>query len=374
MANLVIEDSGIVYTNPAPGLEPVHAMQPAVRAVSDSELVCIYRHGTAMESVYSVLGRCRSLDGGKTWRHEGFVERTLPGDEPIYSYFCPHLTLLADGRLVLLSGRFRRDDPRQRVYNPDTGGCLHPDTTFFTSADAGRTWEGPSLIPVGGRYAYSGGPVVELADGRWMVVFESWKAFADPAPLATRLFALFSSDGGRSWGNESLVYDDPQGLTRLWDVGFLRLSGQTVVGLAWTHDTSTDNDLPHHRLVSHNSGATWDPPVGTSRSGQYNATTRLPDGRLFGVYNVRHGASPGVYATTSEDEGLSWRSEDQVQLWDARGRSRIGEDVGATCLEELASFAFGKPDIACFGDGRVLVAFWATRACVTHVRFSTLRV
>ena len=109
MANLVIEDSGIVYTNPEPGLEPVHAMQPAVRAVSDSEFVCIYRHGTAMESVYSVLGRCRSSDGGKTWRHEGFVEQTLPGDEPTYSYFCPHLTRLADERLVLLSGRFRRE-------------------------------------------------------------------------------------------------------------------------------------------------------------------------------------------------------------------------------------------------------------------------
>ena len=372
MSDLVAEESGVVYTNPAPELRHIHAMQPSVRAVSGRELLCTYRRGEAMESVYSVLGTCRSTDGGRTWSDEGLIEQAVSDEGPTYSYFCPHLTRLADGRLVILSVRFRRDDPNQRCYNPDTGGCLPPDTTIFVSGDGGATWTEPAVIAIDSRYAYAGGPVVELADRRWMVVFETWKPFDDPTPVGTRLFALFSSDAGRTWGDETQIFSDPTGTTRFWDVSFTPLGGETVAGWAWAHDTSENSDLPHHRLTSRDSGTTWESPVVTNRLGQVNAAVRLPDGRLFSAYNLRHGSSPGVYGVISEDEGLTWDLEGQVRIWDAIGRADIGERKEGSFLEELASFAFGKPDAVLVDGNRVVVTHWATRACVPHIRWCRL--
>ena len=61
------------------------------------------------------------------------------------------------------------------------------------------------IIPIGERYPYSGGPMVEVANGRWMVEFETWNAYDDPSSMTTRLFALFSSDQGRTWDIEHLL-------------------------------------------------------------------------------------------------------------------------------------------------------------------------
>ena len=123
---IYIVNSGIVLANDQPALKHVHLMQPAIRALSDTEYLILLKHGTALESMDSRLAQMRSSDAGKTWQEEGFLEQTVQKDEPVYSYFCPHLTLLRDGRLLVLSVRFRRDDPNLRCYNPETGGCLRP--------------------------------------------------------------------------------------------------------------------------------------------------------------------------------------------------------------------------------------------------------
>ena len=157
--------SGVIFINSHPELTYIHAMQPAVKCISETEYLCIYKHGSAIESVDSTLAQMRTVDGGSTWVNEGFLVPPTSSNKPGYSYFCPHLTPLDDGRLVLLSVRFKRDEPNQRCYNPVTGGCLQPDTTFFISNDNGITWQGPNVIDINRRYAYSGGPIVELADG-----------------------------------------------------------------------------------------------------------------------------------------------------------------------------------------------------------------
>ena len=371
---ITLADSGTIFINDHPELRYVHAMQPAVRVLSETECICVYKHGTALESVDSVLAQMRTLDGGQTWRNEGFVPGALPGDGPVYSYFSPHLTRLRDGRLLILSVRFRRDDPNRRCYNPETGGCLFPDTTFFVTSDKGKTWSGPQVIPIGGRYAYSGGPIVELNDGRWMVVFETWKPYDDPSPLKTRVFALFSSDQGQHWGDETVVYQDEAGRKAFWDVQYRQLRDGTFLGMAWSHDPKAAKDLPHHRIVSTDNGRTWSLSEPTNRHGQFNVTLELPDGRLLGVYNLRNAERPGVYAALSEDQGQTWDLDNQVQVWDALGQANIGLSRGMTFLESLATFAFGKPDVDLINDHEVITAFWATLSCITHIRWCKITI
>ena len=371
---ITVGDSGVIVANEQPELKHIHAMQPAVRALSESEYISLYRYGTAMESVDSVLGQMRTLDGGKTWQNEGFIKDTLPGDAPVYSYFCPHLTVLKDGRLAVLSVRFKRDDPERRVYNPKTGGCIFPETTFFVTRDKGKTWSGPSVIPIGGRHAYSGGPIVELNDGRWMVVFETWKKWNDPQPVKTRIFAVFSSDQGATWTDETVVYEDDLSRKLFWDVMYSKLRDGTILGMAWTHDPKSAQDIPHHRIVSTDNGKTWQKPMPTNRQGQINVTLELSDGRLLGVYNLRNIEQPGVFASLSNDVGKSWDIDHQIQIWDARGQTNIGSSRGTSFLDDLATFAFGKADAHLINESEVIIAFWATRSCITHVRWCKLKI
>ena len=368
---LTVTEAGVLFINDAPELRPVHAMQPAVHAFSATEFFSVFRYGSAMESVDSMLCQMRTHDAAKTWSNGGFIRGTVPdATGPVYSYFCPHMTALRDGRLVVLTCAFRRDDPNQPLYNPKTGGCLPCDTTLFISNDKGKTWSGPIVVRPGEHYAYAGGPMVELANGRWMVVFETWKAYDDPSPMTTRLFALFSSDQGQTWGDETTVCEDQTGKTSFDDVQFLQLADATIVAMAWTHDRGESHALPHHRIVSPDNGRTWQPPEPTNRKGQYNVTRELPDGRLFGAYNLRHVDRPGVYATLSTDQGKTWDIDRQVQVWDATGRSRIGSQGNGSFLKDVSSFAFGKPDACVISDREILVVFWATEACVTHTRWA----
>ena len=371
---ITTSDSGVIFKNDHPELKYIHAMQPAVRALSETEYIALYRHGTAMESVDSVLGQLRTVDGAKSWQSEGFINGTLSGNAPIYSYFSPHLTLLRDGRIVILSVRFKRDDPNRRVYNPQTGGCIFPETTFFVSDDKGKTWSGPNVIAIGGRYAYSGGPIVELDDGRWMVVFETWKQWDDPEPIKARMFALFSTDQGASWADETVVYTDNGANKLFWDVSYSQLRDGTILGMAWTHDITSAKDLPHHQIISTDNGKTWEQPLLTNRLGQFNVHLELSDGRLLGVYNLRNVERPGVFASLSQDGGRSWDIDNQVQIWDARGQANTGTPKGSTFLDDLATFAFGKPDAYLVNEKEVIVAFWATVSYITHIRWCKLNI
>jgi hypothetical protein len=361
--------SGILYMNPHPELTYIHAMQPAVKCLSESEFLCIYKHGSALESVDSTLAQIRSVDGGRTWVSEGFLVPPTPNHSSGFSYFCPHLTKLADGRLILLSVRFKRDDPGLRCYNPLTGGCLQPDTTLFISDDNGVTWEGPKVVDIQGRYAYSGGPVVELSDGRLMVIMETWKPYEDDSPIRTHIFAMFSADNGNTWKDETLVFSDPKGKLLLWDMVYKKYSDDSLGTFAWSHDPNTSKDLHHHRIISHDNGLTWSKPEPTNRHGQFNVTQELPDGRLLGIYNLRNVERPGIYACLSNDQGRTWDIDNRLQLWDALSGSRIGSTTGTTFLDDLATFAFGKSDIDLIDEHTALVAFWATQSCITHVRW-----
>jgi len=348
-------------------------MQPAIVALSQNEYLVPFKYGTAMESVDSTLCQMRTVDAGKTWQNEGFIVDKSK-DDAVYSYVCPHLTRLKDGRLLLLSVRYRRDDPNLRCYNPETGGCLPTDTTYFTSTDNGKTWAGPNIIPIQRRPGYSGGPIVELNDGRWMVVFETWKEYNDPEPVKTRIFALFSSDQGKTWGDETVIFQDPDGKMALWDMGYDQLSDGTILTVAWSHDLKASRDLPHHRIISTDGGKTWSAPERTNRAGQYNVKLELPDGTIFGVYNLRNVEKPGIYAAVSHDRGLTWDLDRQIQLWDALGQANVGAVEGATFFDDLATFAFGKSDAALINDNQIMVVYWATKACITHIRWCKIGI
>jgi len=355
-------------------------MQPTIKIIGMEEYLILFKQGSGMESVDSTIIQMRTQDGGKTWQNEGSLvpaydleKKDFHLDKPVYSYFCPHLTRLKNSCLILLTVRFRRDDLSRRCYNSVTGGCLQPDTTLFFSSDNGQSWNGPKIVDIQNRYAYSGGPVVELADESLMIVMETWKDFDDPKPGSTHVFSLFSKDLGKTWESETVVFSDPAGNLLLWDMVFKRFSDNMVGTFAWTHDAKSGKDLVHHRIFSADEGKTWSKPEPTNRQGQFNVTLELPDSSLLGVYNLRNTPNPGIYASLSLDQGRTWDLENQITIWDTSGSSRSDADSNANFLEDLVTFAFGKSDMDLLNDHEAIIVFWATKSCTTQICWAKVK-
>jgi hypothetical protein len=374
MANLRIVNSGVLYRNPLPGHQCVHASIPFVLEIAPREFLCVYRRGTAFYSADGVLARLRSSDDGETWAEEGLVWD--PGmDERPYSYAAPSLTRLKDGSLTLVGFRVDRNEPGKLMVNPDTGGFLAVEVVLFRSSDNGRTWSAPEVIEIPGNMILDfSGPVVELDNGRWFLPFDMGKAYDDPEPVKAVMVGLFSGDGGRRWGDTVTLADGGAEGKGYWHGRVIKLLDGRLFTLLWTGDRKTGKFLDIHRTVSDGQGRNWSKPEPTGIPGQTSWAVDLGEGRMVAAYTYREGGRPGIMAVLSGDGGKTWDLDGQVRLWDATGRETVGVAVKDTYPQSHDVIAFGKPQATRTSNGEVLASFWCTEACITQARWARLRV
>ena len=118
---LHITESGVIYRNPLPGHQAVSITHPCIVALSANELLCSAKHGQAQYAADNMVHLHRSLDGGRTWQHEGPL-RDRKKDPVHYQYSAGLMTLLKDGTLLMSNWRCDRSDPNKLYLNPKTGG------------------------------------------------------------------------------------------------------------------------------------------------------------------------------------------------------------------------------------------------------------
>jgi hypothetical protein len=209
MSKLVLLESNVIYRNPYPGHQAVSAFHPFALRLSERELLCSFRHGQAMYSRDGMTHIARSLDGGRSWTHEGpIVDRSI--GERYYQYGSGKMALLKDGSIVLAGVRCDRTDPTLFYANPKTGGSLPLEIFTVRSFDGGRTWSQPLLGEFPAKRADSepslSSPVTVLNDGRWMLLFETWAGY-EAKELDIVSYVVFSRDEGRTWGDTTVVAD-----------------------------------------------------------------------------------------------------------------------------------------------------------------------
>jgi len=374
MPALHLVDEGILYRNPLPGHQVVHASIPFTLQLPGGELLSMYRRGTAFYSVDGVLAMVRSANGGRTWQESGVVRELRQDDRP-YSYSAPTVTLLSDGSLVLVAMRRDHSDPAMLAVNPRTGGFMPVQTLLFRSSDQGHTWSEPEVIGIPDDMILDvSGPVIELNDGRWFLPFDRGKAYDDPSPVKTYMLGLFSSDRGRTWGDAVDVADGRTSGIGYFHGRVIKLLDGRLFTLLWARDEESGAFLPIHRVVSNVRGEDWSAPAATTLPGQTSWAADLGDGRMVAAYTYREGTQPGIMAAVSLDGGVTWDMDRQVRLWDATGRETIGVASVNTYPQSHDVIAFGKPMATRTADGDVLVSFWATEQCMTHARWARLRV
>lgn len=87
--------------------------------------------------------------------------------------------------------------------------------------DRGTNWSSPQTVPVDltpEKYTWNkAGRLIRFSDQRWMYPFETWKPPGYGGPPGQKAAAVFSSDGGGTWGGLTIIADDVDGRLMWWD-------------------------------------------------------------------------------------------------------------------------------------------------------------
>ncbi len=276
-------------------------------------------------------GRRRSLDGGRTWQREEPFPWTGAAGAGVAEAGQVRLTDAWNDRIV----RTRPIDPRHRDHGLTTnaaevGGVAR--SFVFTTHDRGRTWSGPSFIPMDGA-AFSRNRPVWLArpDG----VLLTFPTVSRAAGSEGRAFVYASYDGGVTWNFLSVLAQSDDYML-IMPTAVNLASGRILAAVRVQH--------PPHGLWtelydSADGGRLWRFVGRLNDHGAPAQLLNLPDGRLAAIYGCRKPPF-GIRARISEDaEGWRW------------GPELFLRDDGAS--EDL-----GYPRGAVLPDGTVCTAYY----------------
>jgi hypothetical protein len=370
---LSVVHEGVIFRNPEPGIRALCAYLPNVVPLRDDELLAFFRLGQAFYSLDGRIGLARTADGGRTWTDESPALAAVLGGR--FTYTAPHATRLRDGSVLLLAQRHRSDDAEALRFNNVTGGMRPVEFVLTHSGDGGRTWSSPHTMDPGTPIAAdTPSAVLELPDGTLFLAFETWKNWDDPSPLHIKGFALFSRDGGLSWG-ERLDFPSAADGGRMYSHSrYTRLADGGIGALQWTQSIGGQDNFDLHLVRSDATGRTWSMPQPTGIPAQTSWLADLGDGRMAAAYTERTGMQPGIKVALSEDAGATWDLDRALLAWDAVGQQWLGVERRPDYPASHDNIAFGKPNLAVLPSGDLVVSWWCTQACVTHARCARIRV
>jgi hypothetical protein len=345
---------------------------PIILPLSGGQFIAVQHVGSALASDDNHIEVLHSKDKGHIWT----TTSTIPaaGPEPGWCYRAPQIVETADGQLVMAATRFVADG--RPLYHPETESLQRPEMLLFRSSDQGHTWSGPQIVTVDfppERYtAACSSPLLVLSPDRWMYSFETWKPYGFDGPPDQKAGALFSSDQGQSWAEQTIIADDTTGRLHYWDQMHTVLPDGRLYNMFWTHLAGTNEDINNHWSISSDRGRTWTTPRRTNLRGQMCVPIALADGRVGAIYNYRHEPQGIHLALTSDLKHFD--TERELVVYDAHGQATTGPPEGDAFVAKKVKIAFGRPGGRRLAEGTLLVWYWCTVDGVTQTRWARVAV
>ena len=239
-------------------------------------------------------------------------------------------------------------------------------------ANSGRL-EGPErslrLAPVAGNPRNSEGDFIQLADGRWLLVYTHFYG-GESDHAAAYLAGRVSQDNGRTWSAYDTVVLPNEGTMNIMSVSLLRLADGRIA-LFYLRKQSLADCRPILR-ISEDEAQSWSEPieiVPDTDAGYYvvnnDRVVQLGNGRLV-VPAARH---PNVRGELSGrgfapyGEILCWLSDDGGATWFA------GQEVLAEARPDGIPVMLQEPGVVPLADGRLML-FCRTDAGSQYLAFS----
>jgi len=259
--------------------DSVYECFPDVVRMPSGRLVVMYRESDGHQAFeYSRLIARLSDDEGQTWSDRIIVaEGPRAADtEEFWSYNCPRMRVLSDGRLLMVCDViWYSDESRDDEY--------HPVNYLWWSEDGGQTWSErqqtgiPGLVP---------DRPCELDDGTLLLAI-TWRS---PEPGKLCQFVHRSTDRTATWQGPITVADDDQ--YKHCEGSLLLLPDSRLI--CYMREDSHQG-YPGFKCFSADGGLTWEGPYPTLMAGCHRPTAGLlASGRVLVTYRAHlHGQGPG---------------------------------------------------------------------------------
>ena len=300
---------------------------PRVIALPNGLLLATFKYGAAHVGKGGKAGLVRSTDGGRTWSAPVTIFDRPEADDGVIAS-----GQLADGTLLL--GAVSYSWPGATYSHQ--GWKANP--YIIRSKDNGDTWETPISVDVEPlTWGYPFGRILEFDDGSLLLsgyggylprteedepgglekLRDAGKQPSKPpGKRGTFSFVVRSHDGGKSWGDLSVIAHafNETCMAPLKDGQLMAVMRSDEGGYL---ASSFSSDKGRH----------WGRPNRITKNREHPADLlRLRSGAILLTYGERN-KPYGVQAMISSDEGASWSRKDRVMLtWDG-DHSDIGYPV-----------------------------------------------
>jgi len=273
-------------------------------------MAAIFRVGAAHAGIRGTLAVSCSEDGGKTWSDPiEIAPRWLDNRNPAFGVSASGELIAAYWKAGLHSYVLEKGRP-VHMFNREQDNREHmkrtPATFVVRSSDGGRTWSPPQELPSKHLLLISPfGRIVQAPNSE--LLMSACGILREPLDGVEDACVLFRSrDGGRTWGDETLV-------TMMYnETSYAFLPDGRLLAAA----RSQGGSVQAHVSVFHSEdgGRTWSTPVQVTRNGEHPADlTTLDSGAVLLTFGRR--VKPmGCGALLSRDGGRSWDINREVLL------------------------------------------------------------
>lgn len=301
---------------------------------------------------------CTSDDGGESFSapREPFMPPVVDGKPTTLRLI--FMTEVEPGHLFAVVNAVDATMENLTYYNDKTEGLKDTYILCSHSFDDGESWSNLSMIestlfpnmPL----PLTGAPFV-TPDGRIGVQYEINKTYYAEEYWVHHSVAIFSSDGGHTWGDEVVITDNP---TRYyWDQRISTLADGRVVDVFWTYDRELADYVNVHFTESRDGGRSFGELIDTGLVGQPGNVIDGADGSLLLVY-INRDAVPEIRLAKSSDGGKSWRDELVVYTYERNTKATHNGTMNDVWME-MSAFSVGHPFISRMSDGSVWVYFYS---------------
>ena len=344
------------------------AAGPRCAVTNEGDVVCSFM-------VQSKLGindfkpmLARSKDGGRSWS-EG--QLLWPHLQDRYSIF-GSVSRAPSGDLFYFGTQYPIETPGETFWSEATQGLKANELIWSRSADGGRSWIEPEVIPmpIPGA-AEAPGALTILRSGRMICCYAPYNTF-DPDLVVDRnqIVALRSDDGGQTWRHNSMIRFASEYSTGA-EAWVIELADGRLLGTTWHLNQHDKSDHPNAYAISLDGGDSWRPARSTGIMGQSTALAALPDGRALFIYNQRRHGEPGVWLAMVNPTEHDFGIESNEIVWRAQTRTQGGSSGDHTAWTD---FSFGEPSVTLLPDGTLLVALWCVQPAGQGIRYVRLQL
>lgn len=346
--------SSVIYENPLPQLKSVQSYFPFLCELDDGTILASHQLGEAFESVNGTTYLSKSTDGGKTWEAPYGVFDKTEDVVPTTNY-CK-ISKADEKTLIMFGYEYFREDPTLPIGNPLTGGMLDDRIIVSYSKDNGKTWTPREGIDSkASPCVEASAPITVLQDGSWATPITNTQAWDGSVTLPITGRLLRSYDCGKTWNDDVVCMEFPQGNITCYEQRLCQLENGTIVVIGWNEDPVTGKLLNNHYTISTDNGKTFSAPMDTGIHGQASSVCAIGGNRLLALHALRREAEhPGVYGYVVDLSDGKWNIVDSQLLW-APAMPVVADKKMAAIFSFLK---FGQPGAIQLADKSVLMSHW----------------